>query len=107
MGDMEGKASKKYFYVSIATFSAKLGLEIILTIDRSEIFKLLTQVMLLCLAEKWLSVSLPACMIVVYVVQKVRLRTLRQLRVLEQESTVGVFWSFLESVRIKGPKVVD
>ncbi|KAH1335782.1 hypothetical protein KXV68_005239 [Aspergillus fumigatus] len=42
--------------------------------------------------------SLPACMLLVYVVQKVYLRTSRQLRFLELESRAGVFLNFLECV---------
>jgi ATP-binding cassette subfamily C (CFTR/MRP) protein 1 len=66
----------------------------------SEIFKLLMQVILLFISQKWLTVSLPACMLLVYIVQKVYLRTSRQLRFLELESRAGVFSSFLESVGI-------
>ncbi|KAJ8063871.1 hypothetical protein OCU04_007725 [Sclerotinia nivalis] len=64
----------------------------------TQIFKLSMQVMLLFVAQKWLAVSLPACMVVVYVVQKVYLRTSRQLRFLELEARAEVFSSFLESV---------
>lgn len=64
----------------------------------AEIFKLLMQVILLCMAERWLTVSLPVCAVLVYVVQRVYLRTSRQLRLLELESRAGVFSSFLESV---------
>ncbi|KAK6609022.1 hypothetical protein H4I96_02953 [Botrytis cinerea] len=64
----------------------------------TQIFKLLMQVILLFVAQKWLTVSLPACMLIVYVVQKVYLRTSRQLRFLELEARAGVFSSFLESV---------
>ncbi|TGO29604.1 hypothetical protein BPAE_0013g00560 [Botrytis paeoniae] len=64
----------------------------------TQIFKLLMQVILLFVAQKWLTVSLPACVLVVYVVQKVYLRTSRQLRFLELEARAGVFSSFLESV---------
>jgi ATP-binding cassette subfamily C (CFTR/MRP) protein 1 len=56
------------------------------------------QVTLLFIAQKWLLLSLPACMIVVYIVQKIYLRTSRQLRFLELESKAAVFSSFLESV---------
>lgn len=56
------------------------------------------QIALLCLAEKWLALALPACMIVVFVVQRLYLRTSRQLRFLELEARAGVFSSFLESV---------
>lgn len=65
----------------------------------TEILKLLVQIILLCISEIWLSVSLPACMIVVYIVQRVYLRTSKQLRLLELESRARVFSSFLESVR--------
>ncbi|KAE8384470.1 P-loop containing nucleoside triphosphate hydrolase protein [Aspergillus alliaceus] len=61
-----------------------------------QIFKLLMQIVLLCMAEKWLTMSLPACMLLVCVVQKVYLRTSRQLRFLELESRAGVFLNFLE-----------
>ncbi|EDN95157.1 hypothetical protein SS1G_11032 [Sclerotinia sclerotiorum 1980 UF-70] len=64
----------------------------------TQIFKLSMQVILLFVAQKWLTVSLPACMAVVYIVQKVYLRTSRQLRFLELEARAGVFSSFLESV---------
>ncbi|KFY68700.1 hypothetical protein V496_00844 [Pseudogymnoascus sp. VKM F-4515 (FW-2607)] len=64
----------------------------------TQIFKLLMQVALLFIAQKWLVLSLPACMILVYIVQKVYLRTSRQLRFLELESRAAVFSSFLESV---------
>lgn len=58
------------------------------------------QVIFLCLAERWLALSLPACVVVVYVVQKFYLRTSRQLRYLELESRAGVFSNFLESVSL-------
>ncbi|PCH05502.1 ABC transporter, integral membrane type 1 [Penicillium occitanis (nom. inval.)] len=63
-----------------------------------QIFKLLMQVILLCVAEKWLALSLPACVLLVYVIQKAYLRTSRQLRFLELESRAGVFSNFLETV---------
>ncbi|RAK75330.1 putative ABC transporter [Aspergillus fijiensis CBS 313.89] len=64
----------------------------------TQIFKLLMQITLLCIADSWLAVSLPACGLVVYFVQEVYLRTSRQLRLLELESRAGVFSSFLESI---------
>jgi hypothetical protein len=63
-----------------------------------EIFKLLMQAVLLASAQKWLALSLPACVIIVYIIQKVYLRTSRQLRFLELEFRAAVFSSFLESV---------
>ncbi|KAF5016110.1 hypothetical protein F66182_12314, partial [Fusarium sp. NRRL 66182] len=64
----------------------------------TQIFKLLMQIVLLCVAEKWLALSLPACVLLVYVIQKDYLRTSRQLRFLELESRAGVFSNFLETV---------
>ncbi|KAI0535783.1 putative ABC transporter [Xylaria digitata] len=63
-----------------------------------QILKLVMQVILLCVAQKWLAVSLPACMFVLYIVQKVYLRTSRQLRFLELQSRAGVFSSFLDTI---------
>ncbi|KAI1109282.1 putative ABC transporter [Nemania sp. NC0429] len=64
----------------------------------TQIFKLLMQIIVLCVAEKWLALSLPACMLLVYAVQKVYLRTSRQLRYLELDSRANIFSSFLESI---------
>lgn len=56
------------------------------------------QAVLLFMAHKYLALSLPGCMVVLYLVQKVYLRTSRQLRFLELESRAAVLSSFLESV---------
>lgn len=56
------------------------------------------QVVLLCTAQRGLALFLPACAGVVYVIQKVYLRTSRQLRFLESESRAAILASFLESV---------
>jgi ATP-binding cassette subfamily C (CFTR/MRP) protein 1 len=56
------------------------------------------QIIVLFIVQKWLTVSLPVCMLLVYIVQKIYLRTSRQLRFLELESRAGLFSSFLESV---------
>ncbi|KAJ9155467.1 p-loop containing nucleoside triphosphate hydrolase [Pleurostoma richardsiae] len=63
----------------------------------NQVFKLTVQAVLLFLAQKWLVVSLPAVLAVVYVVQKIYLRTSRQLRFLELEAKAAVFSSFLEA----------
>ncbi|KAI0814233.1 putative ABC transporter [Xylaria sp. FL0064] len=63
-----------------------------------QILKLLAQIVILCIAEKWLVIYLPVCAAVVYIVQKVYLQTSRQLRFLELQSHAGVFSSFLESI---------
>ncbi|KAL3428461.1 hypothetical protein PVAG01_01970 [Phlyctema vagabunda] len=63
-----------------------------------QIFKLLMQIIFLFVAQKWLALSLPVCVVLVYIIQGVYLRTSRQLRFLELESRANVFSSFLESV---------
>jgi hypothetical protein len=65
------------------------------------------QTMLLCIAEKWLTMSLPACMLLVYIIQKAYLRTSRQLRFLELEYRAEVFSDFLEAVSIQLPMNMD
>lgn len=67
----------------------------------SEIFKILVQAALLFAAQKLMAVTLPVCMLTVYLVQKVYLQTSRQLRLLELESQSAVYSSFLESVCYK------
>lgn len=74
------------------------SIERLLTVK--ELFKLIMQAILLYVAEKWLALTLPACLLLVYFVQKVYLRTSRQLRFLELESRATLFSSFLESVSV-------
>ena len=64
-----------------------------------EIFKLIVQIWLLYSAQKLLTATLPLCVLVVYIVQRIYLRTSRQLRLLDLESQAAVYSSFLESVR--------
>lgn len=64
----------------------------------TEICKLTVQVVLLILASAYMSFTLPVCCLIVFIVQKVYLRTSRQLRLLELESRSSVFSSFLEIV---------
>ncbi|KAI0135168.1 P-loop containing nucleoside triphosphate hydrolase protein [Daldinia grandis] len=61
-------------------------------------FKLLVQVILLFVAQKLLTLTLPICLIIIYLVQKIYLRTSRQLRLLELESRSAVLIDFLETV---------
>jgi hypothetical protein len=51
--------------------------------------------------------SLPACMLLVYIIQKAYLRTSRQLRFLELEYRAEVFSDFLEAVSIQLPMNMD
>ncbi|KAF5626828.1 drug facilitator PEP5 [Fusarium tjaetaba] len=64
----------------------------------NQVFKLLVQATLLFSAQKLLAATLPICILVVYVVQRVYLRISRQLRLLQLESQSAVYSSFLESV---------
>ncbi|KAI3399955.1 hypothetical protein diail_5111 [Diaporthe ilicicola] len=64
-----------------------------------QIFKLLFQACVLLLSQPLMALSLPYSAMVVYAVQKVYLRTSRQLRLLELESRAAVFSSFLETVQ--------
>ncbi|KAK2041784.1 P-loop containing nucleoside triphosphate hydrolase protein [Colletotrichum somersetense] len=64
----------------------------------NQVFKLLVQVILLFSAQKMMATTLPLCIIVVYLVQKIYLRTSRQLRLLDLESQSAVYSSVLESV---------
>ncbi|KAK4444468.1 ATP-binding cassette-containing protein [Podospora aff. communis PSN243] len=64
----------------------------------TQIFKLLVQIIFLFAAQKVLTLSLPLCVAIVYIVQRVYLRTSRQLRLLDLESQSAVYSSFLESV---------
>lgn len=64
----------------------------------TQFFKLLMQAAVLCLADPRLAISLPVCIVIVFVIQKLYLRTSRQLRFLELESRAEVFSNFLESV---------
>lgn len=63
-------------------------------------FKLTMQAVLLFAVQYYLTLSLPACIVIVYVVQKIYLRTSRQLRFLELESRSALYFNFLETVRI-------
>ncbi|WYZ44670.1 hypothetical protein EsH8_VII_001106 [Colletotrichum jinshuiense] len=63
----------------------------------NQIFKLLMQTILLFSAQRLMALSLPFCVAIVYLVQKIYLRTSRQLRLLDLESQSAVYSSFLES----------
>jgi len=53
---------------------------------------------LLFAAQKFMLLSLPMVIPIVYIIQKVYLRTSRRLRLVELESRSAVFSSFLETV---------
>ncbi|KAK3388850.1 ABC transporter type 1, transmembrane domain-containing protein [Sordaria brevicollis] len=65
----------------------------------NQVFKMIVQVALLYAAQPFMAISLPICAIVVYVIQKVYLRTSRQLRLLELESRSAVNSSLMETVQ--------
>ncbi|ETS86194.1 hypothetical protein PFICI_00022 [Pestalotiopsis fici W106-1] len=64
----------------------------------TQVCKLAMQIIVLCTAEIWLTILFPICIPLIYIVQKVYLRSSRQLRYLELEARASVFSSFLESV---------
>lgn len=75
-----------------------------LVLIRAEVFKILVQAALLFAAQKLMAVTLPVCIVTVYLIQKVYLQTSRQLRLLELESQSAVYSSFLESVSHTSPR---
>ncbi|KAI2473576.1 ABC transporter [Annulohypoxylon bovei var. microspora] len=63
-----------------------------------QIFKLTVQIILLFVAQRLLTFTLPIYFIFIYALQKIYLRTSRQLRLLELESRSAVFIDLLETV---------
>ena len=73
-----------------------------------EIFKLLMQCIVIFLAQPTIAMTLPLCTIFVYLIQRVYLRTSRQLRFIDLESRAKLYTSFLETVsRIFQPQVFE
>ncbi|KAK3500859.1 hypothetical protein B0T13DRAFT_527250 [Neurospora crassa] len=64
-----------------------------------QVCKMIVQASLLLAAQPIMAVTLPVCAAVVYAIQKVYLRTSRQLRLLELESRAAVNSSLLETVQ--------
>lgn len=64
----------------------------------NQVFKMIVQASLLFSVQPMMALSLPLCGFAIYVVQKAYLRTTRQLRVLDLESTSRMYSNFLESV---------
>ncbi|KAL7932586.1 P-loop containing nucleoside triphosphate hydrolase protein [Trichoderma chlorosporum] len=63
----------------------------------TQIFKMLAQLVLIINIQKWLALCLPVCVIAVYFIQRIYLRTSRQLRVLELEYQSSLYQWFLET----------
>ncbi|EFQ31083.1 ABC transporter [Colletotrichum graminicola] len=63
----------------------------------NQVSKLIVQTTLLFSAQKFMSLTLPFCLAIVYLIQRVYLRTSRQLRLLDLEAQSAVYSSFLES----------
>jgi len=59
---------------------------------------MVTQAALLFVVQYYLLLTVPFCAVIVYYVQKIGLRTSRQLRFMELESQSAVYTSFLETV---------
>lgn len=75
-----------------------MTLLVVLTIQ-PEIFKLAMQLILLLKIRPVMAVTVPVCAMCVYFIQRIYLRTSRQLRFLELESRSSVFTNFLDTVR--------
>ncbi|KAK6448017.1 hypothetical protein FP744_10004267 [Trichoderma asperellum] len=61
-------------------------------------FKMTNQLAVIMIVQKGLALSLPVCIVAVYFVQRIYLRTSRQLRVLELENQATLYQWFLETV---------
>ncbi|KJZ76224.1 hypothetical protein HIM_04306 [Hirsutella minnesotensis 3608] len=64
----------------------------------TQAFKMAAQVLVLSRVQQLMIVSFPLCVVAIYIVQRLYLRTSRQLRVLELESQSALSSSFLETV---------
>lgn len=58
----------------------------------------MAQVLLICVSARYLAAALPFCLAIVYVVQKIYLRTSRQLRFLDIEAKAPLLSNFLETL---------
>ncbi|KAK1782721.1 ABC transporter type 1, transmembrane domain-containing protein [Copromyces sp. CBS 386.78] len=65
----------------------------------TQVFKMMMQASLLLAAQPIMAITLLICAVIVYAIQKVYLRTSRQLRLLELESRAAVNSSLLETVK--------
>ncbi|GJP90732.1 ATP-binding cassette transporter [Aspergillus niger] len=65
----------------------------------TQIFKLLMQVALIVYVQPVMLVTIPPCYILVYLIQKVYLRTSRQLRFLDLDSRSQLYTNFLDTTR--------
>ncbi|KAK4216035.1 P-loop containing nucleoside triphosphate hydrolase protein [Rhypophila decipiens] len=63
----------------------------------TQVFKLIFQASVIFAVQPLMSLTLPICVVVVYIVQKIYLRTSRQMRIIELESRSAVFSSLLET----------
>lgn len=63
----------------------------------TQIFKLIFQFLVLFAVQPLIILTLPICFAVIYIVQRVYLRTSRQIRIIELESRSAVFSSLLET----------
>ena len=65
----------------------------------TQVFKVLAQISVIFAVQPVMSLTLPVCIAVIYVVQRIYLRTSRQMRIIELESRSAVFSSLLETAR--------
>ena len=76
-----------------------LKLVIIVSKSVPEGFKMLAQGVLLLSANKYMSATIPFCLVVVFFIQRIYLETSRQLRTMDLEYRSPVYSQFLETVR--------
>jgi len=72
-----------------------------------EIFKLTMQLILLLKVRLVMSVTLPVCATCVYFIQRIYLRTSRQLRFLDLENRALAFTNFLDTVRAPAGSLIE
>ncbi|KAH6606099.1 MRP-type ABC transporter [Trichoderma cornu-damae] len=63
----------------------------------TQVFKMANQLVLIVSVQKGLALSLPVCAVAVYLIQRIYLRTSRQLRALEIENHSALYQWFLET----------
>lgn len=70
-----------------------------------ESFKILAQGVLLFRTEKLMTATVPFCLMVIFILQRVYLQTSRQLRILDLEPKSPVYSHLLETVSFLFPKI--
>ncbi|KAF5580564.1 ABC transporter integral membrane type 1 [Fusarium subglutinans] len=59
----------------------------------------IVQLVVICVSAHWLAATIPACLLTIYLIQRLYLRTSRQVRLLDIELRAPLYRQFLESMR--------